>query len=249
MSTYGTADWFETAYRRSASDPWGLDWRPTQLFRYGRMLTELLRCAAERGQSVDILADVGCATGDFTDLMRSALPASNSRRVLGLDMSPTAIERARQRHPDLELHAAPLGDLPRFLDRPVDLLCCLEVLYYLPWEERVAALDVFSSVMRPGGMLLVSSMIGEPPYMGHRELCDLVRQRFAIIATSCLDLWPLVALEKGLLKLPWKAPRFHMRQFLPGSRGFRIVQRLARASAAAFGERARSHSYVIAVRL
>jgi len=248
MSSYGTAEWFETAYRRSASDPWGLDWRPTQLFRYGRMLSELLRCAAERGQPIETMADVGCATGDFTDLVRRALPPSSTRRVLGLDMSPTAIERARGRHPDLELHAAPLRDLPRYLERPVDLLCCLEVLYYLPREERLAALDVFCAAMRPGGMLLVSSMIGEPPYMGHRELCDLVRPRFDIIATSCLDLWPLVALEKGLLRLAWRAPRFHMRQFLPGSGGFRVVQRLSRVCAAAFGERARSHSYVIAVR-
>lgn len=248
MSSYGTADWFETAYRRSASDPWGLDWRPTQLFRYGRMLSELLRCAVERGESIESLADVGCATGDFTDLMRRALPPSSTRRVLGLDLSPTAIERARGRHPDLELHAGPLGDLPRYLDRPVDLLCCLEVLYYLPQEERLGALDVFSAAMRPGSMLLVSSMIGQPPYLGHLELCELVRQRFDIIAASCLDLWPLVALEKGLLRLAWKAPRFHIGQFLPGSRGFRIVQRLSRACAVGFGERARSHSYVIAVR-
>src|SRR6185437_8001976 len=111
MSSYGTAEWFETAYRRSASDPWGLDWRPTQLFRYGRMLSELLRCAGE--QSIERVIDVGCATGDFTDLVRRALPPNSARRVVGMDMSSTAIERARHRHPDLELHAAPLGDLPR----------------------------------------------------------------------------------------------------------------------------------------
>ena len=248
MSSYGTADWFESAYRRSASDPWGLDWRPTQLFRYGRMLSELLRCVGERKQSIDCVVDVGCATGDFTGLVSRTLPASTARRVIGLDMSPTAIDRARHKHPELELHAAPLRELPRYLDRPVDLLCCLEVLYYLPREERLAALDVFASAMRSGGMLLVSSMIGEPPYLGHRELCELVGLRFDIIAASCLDLWPLVSLEKGLLRLAWKGPRFRMGQFLPGSRGFRAVQRLSRVCAAAFGERARSHSYVIAVR-
>lgn len=248
MSSYGTADWFETAYRRSASDPWGLEWRPTQLFRYGRMLSELLRCADERRQATDCVVDVGCATGDFTNLVSRTLPASTARRVIGLDMSPTAIDRARHKHPHLELHAAALPELARYVEQPVDILCCLEVLYYLPREERLTALDVFSAAMRPGGMLLVSSMIGKAPYMGHRELCELVALRFDIVAASCLELWPLVSLEKGLLRLAGRGPRFRMGQFLPGSAGFRIVQRLSRICAALFGERAQSHSYVIAVR-
>jgi SAM-dependent methyltransferase len=248
MSSYGTADWFETAYRRSASDPWGLDWRPTQLFRYGRMLSELLHCALERQQPIDCVVDVGCATGDFTDLLSRALPPAAARQVIGVDMSPTAIERARHRHPHLDLHVAALAELPRHVERPVDLLCCLEVLYYLPREERLAALDVFSTVMRPRGMLLVSSMIGQAPYMCHEELCELIGTRFDIVAASCLTLWPLVSLEKMLLRLAGKGPRFRIGQFVPGSAGFNAVRRLSRACALMFGERARSHSYVIATR-
>jgi SAM-dependent methyltransferase len=202
----------------------------------------------ERQEVIDCAVDVGCATGDFTNLVSRALPASAARRVIGLDMSPTAIDRARHKHPHLELHAAALPDLPRYLEQPVDLLCCLEVLYYLPREERLAALDVFSAAMRPGGILLVSSMIGEAPYMGRRELCELVATRFDIIAASCLELWPLVSLEKGLLRLARGGPRLRTGRFLPGGGGFRMVQRLSRICAATFGERAQSHSYVIAVR-
>lgn len=248
MPSYGSVDWFEAAYRRTSSDPWGLDWRPTQLYRYGRMLSELLRCTNERECAVERALDVGCATGDFTSLLQRALPPNPARRLVGLDMSPTAVERAKGRHPELEFHAAPLWELSRHVERPVDLLCCLEVLYYLQREERAPALELFASSMRSGGVLLVSSMIGQPPYLGHRELCELIESRFSIVTTSCLELWPLVALEKALLRLPWLRPPFNMRQFLPGHRGFGVVDGLARVSGAVFGSRARSHAYVVAVR-
>lgn len=248
MSTYGSIDWFEAAYRRSASDPWGLAWRPTQLYRYGHMLSELLRCTAERQCAIDCAVDVGCATGDFTELVRCALPAKPARRIVGLDMSPTAVERAKSKYPELEFHAAALWDLPRHIEQPADLLCCLEVLYYLRPEERAPALELFSSSMRPGAMLLVSSMIGKPPYLDLRELCELVGSRFNIVSASCLELWPLVAAEKVMLRMPRLRPPFHIGQFLPGRPGFRTVQRLARLSGAVFGSRARSHAYVLAVR-
>jgi SAM-dependent methyltransferase len=248
MSTYGSIDWLEAAYRRTSSDPWGLQWRPTQLFRYGRMVSELLRCVSERPCATDCVVDVGCATGDFTSLLARALPRSAHRRVLGLDLSPTAVERAAAKFPELEFHAGALRELPRHLERPADILCCLEVLYYLPEEERTAAMEIFSASMGPGGVLLVSSMIGQPPYMDHHRLCELVGRRFSIVTASCLQLWPLVALEKGLLRLPWVRPRFDPRQFLPGRRGFRVVQQLGELCGATFGNHALSHAYVLAVK-
>lgn len=174
MPRYGSTEWFEAAYRQTAGDPWGLTWRPTQLFRYTVMTSELGRCIEARGLAVDSVVDVGCATGDFLNLVGESLPPAPQRRLLGVDLSATAVDRARNRYPHLEFCISGIDALTQHLAGPADLVCCLEVLYYLAAEDRPRALATLRSVLQPAGLLLVSSMTGAAPYMDHQELCALV---------------------------------------------------------------------------
>ncbi len=246
MSRYGSSEWFEAAYRQTARDPWGLTWRPTQLFRYAVMASELHRCISERHLAVDSVVDVGCATGDFLNLLAESLPEARQRRLIGVDLSSTAIDRARSRYPHLEFRTAGLDGLNQQLEGSADLVCCLEVLYYLRPEDRPGALATLRSILRPGGLLLVSSMTGAAPYMDYEQLCALVEKEFSIVTAAGLDLWPLVSLEKLALRTHL-SPRFELNAFRPGRRGFEVMRRLARCCGAVFGRRARSHAYVIAI--
>ncbi len=248
MDAYGTREWLESQYRRSSSDPWGLNWRPTQMYRYGQMIAALTSVRESRNAPLDCVVDVGCATGQFTELLRQSLPESALRRVVGVDLSQTAIDRARKRHPHIEFRVAGLDELSRHFPGSADLISCLEVLYYLPPEGRLSALEALHSALRPGGLLLVSSMIGTRPYMNLPELAALVRPRFQIVRQGCLPLWPLVSIEKIGLTFARFAPHASPGSFLPGRRGFNIMRRLAGACEATLGGRANSHAYLLAER-
>ena len=245
VSRYGSREWFEAAYRRTARDPWGLTWRPTQLYRYAVMMSELERCVSARHLAVDSAVDVGCATGDFLNLLAESLPPVRQRRLIGVDLSATAIERARSRYPHLEFLISGLDALPQQLAGPADLVCCLEVLYYLAAEDRPRAIATLRSMLRPEGLLLASSMTGAAPYMDCRQLCELVAREFHIVAAAGLELWPLVSLERLALRTRL-APQFDLERFRPGRSGFEVMRRLARGCGALFGKRAQSHAYVIA---
>src|SRR5690349_17135929 len=102
MTGYGTSNWFERIYQSTDDDPWGLSWRPTQLYRYGRMLSELARVLDVRKAASRCIVDIGCATGDFTAML-AGLPGSGApRHVVGMDLSETAVNRARARFPEIE---------------------------------------------------------------------------------------------------------------------------------------------------
>lgn len=73
-------DWDE-AYRRGSDAPWDIHRPQPAVLRLG-----------EEGQLVGDLLDAGCGTGEHT-----LLAASYGARARGVDLSPTAIERARQK--------------------------------------------------------------------------------------------------------------------------------------------------------
>jgi 2-polyprenyl-3-methyl-5-hydroxy-6-metoxy-1,4-benzoquinol methylase len=248
MADYGSVEWLEQQYQRTGSDPWGLDWRPTQLYRYGCMLAEVRRCLAERKAPSERVLDVGCATGEFSDLLRRSLPESSERAVTGMDLSTTAIERAHQRYPQVEFRTGGIEDQPADFEGAFDLVSCLEVLYYLPADRRGPALAALQGVLKPGGLLLISSMIGKSPHMNYVQLAEIVEQHFQIIADGRLTLWPLTSLEKIALKVARFVPRTSIDRYLPGRSGFSTMQRLSTFCGTFFGSSAESHAYIVAIK-
>jgi len=248
VSEYGSADWLERIYSASESDPWGLNWRPTQLYRYGRMLEELGRCKPAAG-SVGrecLGVDMGCATGEFTALMSHTLRSMQPSRVMGFDLSATAVRRAAERFPDLQFQAGSFEQAAAQLAGSADVVSCLEVLYYVPAEQRAAALSNLKAMLRPGGLLLVSSMIGLPPYLDYAQLQALVGSQLTIVAGGELSLRPLSDIEKLSMKILRRTRGRDARDYLPGGKGFARVDRLSRLCRATFGKRSNSHGFVIA---
>ncbi len=93
--------------------------------------------------------DLGCGSGDLVRRL-----AADSRRVVGLDLSPRMLELARRAtadRPNVELvqadfmtSALPIGSF--------DLVCAVATLHHLDFEP---ALRRAASLVRPGGHLLV----------------------------------------------------------------------------------------------
>lgn len=151
---------FEADYARTDMDPWGLSWRPSQRQRYRlahRILKETLRRdGLARGLRI---LDVGASSGDFTAGLERAYGRRCGGRVLGIDLSEIAVERARGRHPGVAFEKMDLLDVRRCSGEAYDVVTCLEVLYYLDEKERIDALESVAATLRPGGYLLASSLV------------------------------------------------------------------------------------------
>ena len=115
---------------------------------YGRLLALLPDQAGS-------LLDLGCAEGEFTARMASRLGAG---RVLGVDISATAVERARAAHPEMEFAQADLMRL-RVGER-FDCLVSSQNMYYFHPAERLVILAHLEAMLASEGRILLAWWTG-----------------------------------------------------------------------------------------
>ncbi|WP_395396381.1 SAM-dependent methyltransferase (plasmid) [Novosphingobium sp. BL-8A] len=181
--------WFEGLFRDNP-DPWNFESSPYEQAKYSHTL-QVLPC--ERFAAA---LEVGCANGVFTQLL-----APRCKRLQAVDVSPTALAKARQRCAGLrgvtfEQRIMPV-DAPA---GPFDLVLLSEVVYY--WDDAdLARLARYlkSSVCSEGYLLLVH-WTGQTDYPKSgdeavSELRRLLADHVAVqVEDRCdsyrLDLWP-----------------------------------------------------------
>ncbi len=162
---------FELVYR-AGTPPWEI----------GRPQPEVMKLA-EDGEFVGDVLDVGCGTGENA-LHLAAL----GWRVVGVDASPSAVERARAKAaarglvvPFLVADALDLGKLRRRFETVLD---CGLFHTFAP-EDRPRYVHSLGEVLSPGGTLhLLCFSDEEPPGPGPRrvaqhEIRDAFRSIFA----------------------------------------------------------------------
>jgi SAM-dependent methyltransferase len=163
---------FELAYREG-TPPWDI----------GRPQAEVVSLAEEGGFVGDVL-DVGCGTGENA-LHLAAL----GLRVVGIDASPSAVERARAKAaarglalPFLVADALDLAKLRRRFETALDS----GLFHAFAPEQRRAYAHSLCEVLSPGGTLhLLCFSDEEPPGPGplriaQHEIGDAFRSMFAI---------------------------------------------------------------------
>ncbi len=84
---------FDSMYRNSSEVPWHQDKTVNSIFSD-------LTVALLKARRVRSLLDVGCGLGYMTDRLRREIPGLE--RVVGIDVSETAISRAREMFPEIE---------------------------------------------------------------------------------------------------------------------------------------------------
>jgi arsenite methyltransferase len=119
--------------------------------------------------------DLGCGAG--TDLLIAAQMVGRSGRAIGIDMTPSMLERARQSAAEMgldnvELHEGLIESLP-LEDEAVDLVISNGVIDLVPDKEAVFA--EIDRVLKPGGRLQIADVII------HKEVSEDARKR--------IDLW------------------------------------------------------------
>lgn len=95
------------------------------------------------------LLDAGCGTGGF---LRYVLDRRAIGSAAGVDVSPEAIELARERVPEAELSIASVTELP-FEDETFDAAVLNDVLQHVREDDVERALAELRRVLRPGAAL------------------------------------------------------------------------------------------------
>jgi pimeloyl-ACP methyl ester carboxylesterase/SAM-dependent methyltransferase len=99
---------------------------------------------------------VGCGLGVDAEFL-----ASLGFATTAFDVSETAIEIARDRHPGIHFHVANLFDLPREWLRAFDFVVEIFTVQALPESVRAKASAAVASLLAPGGALFVVAMSRE----------------------------------------------------------------------------------------
>jgi arsenite methyltransferase len=119
--------------------------------------------------------DLGCGAG--TDLLIAAQMVGPTGRAIGIDMTPTMLERARRSADEMaldniDLHEGLIESLP-LEDESVDVVISNGVIDLVPDKEAVFA--EIDRVLKPGGRLQIADVII------HKEVSEDARKR--------IDLW------------------------------------------------------------
>jgi SAM-dependent methyltransferase len=128
-----------------------------------------------RVQPGDVVLDLGCGAG--TDLLIAAQMVGPEGRAIGVDMTPSMLERARASAQQMgtenvELHEGLIESLP-LADASVDAVTSNGVIDLVP--DKDAVFDEIDRVLRPGGRLQLADVVI------HKEVSEDARKR--------IDLW------------------------------------------------------------
>jgi arsenite methyltransferase len=123
----------------------------------------------------EVVLDLGCGAG--TDLLIAAQMAGPDGRAIGIDMTPSMLERASESAREMglgnvELHAALIERLP-LPDASVDVVISNGVIDLVP--DKDAVLDEIDRVLRAGGRVQIADIVI------HEEVSEDARAR--------IDLW------------------------------------------------------------
>jgi SAM-dependent methyltransferase len=141
---------FEQRYRVD-QDPWRFATSAYERERYAITIESLTQ---DRYANA---FEPGCSIGELT-----ARLAPRCGRLLATDVSPTAVERARQRCAGYDNVRVECGDLrTAALDSPLDLIVLSELAYYFEAQQLEVLAHRLAAALSVGGTLLAVHWLGE----------------------------------------------------------------------------------------
>jgi SAM-dependent methyltransferase len=135
-------------------DPWELESSEYEKTRYARLIALL------KGRRYGRALELGCGAGQFTRLLTQV-----ADRIVGFDIAPTAIARARAADPppSADFRVGNAMDYAWRDDGPWDLVVMNETICYLGWlysffDVGWFAAELFAATREGGCFLMANSM-------------------------------------------------------------------------------------------
>lgn len=119
--------------------------------------------------------DIGCGPGQNLGL----LDHFNPTRVVGIDISPIALELARTAHPQADLIKANINDRLPFRDEVFDAATIFGVVCSEWVDSDVAVLRETRRVLRPDGLLLITEP-AFPALFREMDVVGMVKRRYRL---------------------------------------------------------------------
>jgi len=159
---YFTEKHFEELYRKKP-DPWNYKNYEFEKEKYLKTLQAI-------PDEVETVWEIGSSEGLFTQYL-----LESGKRVLGVDISATALERAQERLKDYgdRIRLQRLDITKEDIDGTFDLILASEILYYLGGKNILLLLeDKFYRHLRPGGYFLLCHF-----YPSGKIIHDIYREK------------------------------------------------------------------------
>ena len=164
---------FENLWKHG--DPWDLESSEFEQAKYARQFAILDGCRYGRA------LEIGCGAGQFTQLLGRI-----ANRVIALDISPTAIARAKAAGTGqalVDFRATNIMDYDLHAEGPWDLVVLNETIYYLGWlypffDVAWLAAELFAATRNGGRLLMANSCGGEVDPLLHPWLTRTYRDLF-----------------------------------------------------------------------
>ncbi len=135
------------------------DWNPEKYLLFQRQRTQPAIDLANRVRDCapNTIVDIGCGPGNSTAVLRKVFPEAE---ILGIDNSPSMIDRAKAKHSDLNFSLCSAVDL----DGAYDLLFSNACLQWIPNHREL--IPQLMEKLTDQGMLAVQMPMnrGEPLY-------------------------------------------------------------------------------------
>ena len=174
--SYGTYSWFEKSFSAAQEDPWLNNWRGIETCRYEiveNIVKGLIEHEIPGGNKISML-DIGCSTGHFTNVL-----SKTCENIVGIDISDTAIEIAREKYPKIDFRSADFQKIG-LPENTVRIAVCMEVLYYIEDESKADFIEKISKVLVDGGYFILTTLLGEKPYFTDDGIMKIVSDKFII---------------------------------------------------------------------
>lgn len=182
---------FEEMYKNSIEIPWHQDQTAYALF------SDVDIVILKKYHFSNIL-DLGCGMGFFTNRCRKELhdDSGNKPKVTGVDVSSTAINKAKNMFPEVKFIDGDICDL--FIDEKFDLIICKEILWYLI-TKLDSILKKIKSLMKKGKYLYIPQsfpecleFVGKDVISNPKQLLQVFKSHFNIIY-YCIEYDPTLS--------------------------------------------------------
>ncbi|MBI4473810.1 MAG: methyltransferase domain-containing protein [Acidobacteria bacterium] len=161
---------------RNESDPWNIGNAEGE--RYDIYYELLSRFARSRTS----LLDIGCGLGAFL-----ARFERDFQELTGIEVSDTAVGKARQNHPRITFIQASAADLDRAPANAFDAIIYSDVICYLSEADKNRSLKWISNHLTTDGIALLAAWCPGGKYLEFEELRRLARRYFAIVHERRLE--------------------------------------------------------------
>lgn len=163
---------FDSLYK-NVDDPWNQSLTSAESPHTEYYLNSRSRLIAKlRKINPNSLIEVGCGTGDVTQLIRQSLPTTD---IIGVDISSVAIRKARERYPDLNFYTGDIGSTNINLNlkrqKENDVLVLSHLLWYVVYSLP-KVFDNCYNLLKSGGRVVFSQSFLKTPQLHGAEICN-----------------------------------------------------------------------------